>query len=52
MNHTCLEMSGLVSGCPGSYYANPLNDMCTTLCPHGYFAEDATKMCVQNCASG
>ena len=45
-------MSGSISGCPGSYYANPLNDMCTTKCPHDYFAQDSTKMCVTACAGG
>lgn len=43
-------MTGAVSGCPGAYYANPLNDMCTTLCPYGYFAETSTKMCVEACS--
>ena len=49
VNHSCVYEDKLagVSGCPDLYYANPLNNICTTLCPSGYFAEISSKMCVK-----
>ena len=49
MNHSCVYFNNGVSGCPGAYYANPVNKMCTTLCPDMYYAEEGSKMCVQKC---
>ena len=53
VNHSCVytDTSSGNTGCPGSYWANPINKMCTTLCPDGYFADQALHLCVAICPS-
>ena len=50
VNHSCVYVDGSGNtGCPGVYWANPLDSLCTTLCPAGYFADQVLHLCVTAC---
>ena len=49
-NHSCVYTDGNgYTGCPASYWANPLDFMCTTLCPYGFYADQTKHLCVTAC---